>query len=531
MALFGATIRLLQASLSGVLAGALVWGILRLALRRWPALMPRRAVWLAAQGVLVSASLLALLPARSPLHVLPPLTVAAPRLELAPDAVSTAPVSAAAQPAGAGAGAGTPAWRDAPSGDTPTRWFDTLPYLSAGWCLVYAAGLALACLRLRRGRKNWRALLAAAQPLSAAELASHGAFNASQLDELARCGMAVLETDAAVSPLLIGLMRPCLLLPRHLREFSAEQQQMIIEHELNHWRRRDPLCLSLSLALQTVFWFNPALRWLGARLEWALELSCDQQVLAGRPQQQRKQYAAALLRQWQAQALAFPGAGMAFGGVDGATVTARVRLMQQTGLPPLSRAAIGVLATLMSAVLAAGALLAPAIAFNLHALPATSTVAPRAASAPAGPWRYPLDKMRVTSFFGVHRQVTATPHRGIDLAAPSGTPVYAVAAGSVVAAGELAEHDGAYGTAVIIDHGGYQTLYAHLQRTGLHPGDVVQPGQVIGKSGASGLATGPHLHLELRQGGRYIDPRTMLPALDTFATQRALRVRRDQLGA
>jgi murein DD-endopeptidase MepM/ murein hydrolase activator NlpD len=128
--------------------------------------------------------------------------------------------------------------------------------------------------------------------------------------------------------------------------------------------------------------------------------------------------------------------------------------------------------------------------------------------------RYPVD-FRVTSSFssrrfhpilGVHRA-----HLGTDFGAPSGTPVKATADGTVVSA----SHDGGYGNMVTLrHHGGYTTRYAHLSRfaTGIRPGRPVQEGQVIGYVGATGLATGPHLHYELRKDGKPLDPiRATLP--------------------
>jgi hypothetical protein len=97
------------------------------------------------------------------------------------------------------------------------------------------------------------------------------------------------------------------------------------------------------------------------------------------------------------------------------------------------------------------------------------------------------------------RSVLPTPHKGIDFAAKTGTPVNATASGTVIAAGPIAENNGRYGNTVIIDHGGRQSLYAHLSSVNVKPGQQVQAGQRIGAAGATGFATGPHLHLEVRE--------------------------------
>jgi len=166
---------------------------------------------------------------------------------------------------------------------------------------------------------------------------------------------------------------------------------------------------------------------------------------------------------------------------------------------------------------------APTAAMQAAASRPAATVA-----APADHWRAPLDKIRVTSFFGVIRSVLPTPHKGIDFAAAKGTPVHATAAGTVIAAGPIAENGGRYGNTVIIDHDGEQSLYAHLDSVAVVPGQRLTAGQRIGTVGASGFATGPHLHLEMRRDGKILDPASRFTNLDTHATAHALNVRRQQ---
>ncbi|MBP1204864.1 beta-lactamase regulating signal transducer with metallopeptidase domain [Duganella sp. 1411] len=517
----------LLAGVSCALAGLASCCLLNAAQRVWPALRARRAVWLAAQIVVAGAALLPFLPHGERISVAPAVTLgaeesAAIRLALEDggdqhdDADQSGHDGAVAGPSLSSLGA-------------PSVLAVALPIL---WATLYAAGLAYALARLLRARTLWNRLLMTARRLSRLELLAHGAFSEPHLSEIARSRLAVMETDAAISPMLIGLRRPVLLLPRHLREFSGEQQRMIVAHELHHWRVRDPLCLSVSAALQTVFWFNPALRWLGAKMTWALELACDQHVLAGRPQQQRKLYAAALLRQWKAQVAMPSGGGVAFGGINGDTIAARILQMQKTSPPAPTTLATWTVAVLMAAVLAGGAVLQPALAFNIErqAKAVAETVEPPAATPDFTPWRNPLDRMRVAGFFGVQRSVSDQPHHGVDLAAPKGTPIYAAAAGTVIATGELAENNGRYGTVVVIETGSLQTLYAHLNSVAVKAGDRVAAGQPIGAVGETGFATGPHLHFEVRRHNQPIDPATVLADLDAHATKHALKVRRQQLG-
>lgn len=96
------------------------------------------------------------------------------------------------------------------------------------------------------------------------------------------------------------------------------------------------------------------------------------------------------------------------------------------------------------------------------------------------------------------------PHTGIDIVAVSGTPVVASANGRISSAG----HRGDYGLLVEIDHGhGVVTRYAHLSRTAVKVGEIVQRGQKIGAVGSTGLSVGPHLHYEVIVNGRAANPR------------------------
>ena len=114
---------------------------------------------------------------------------------------------------------------------------------------------------------------------------------------------------------------------------------------------------------------------------------------------------------------------------------------------------------------------------------------------------------RITSAFGETRYSPSSggtrPHMGIDIAAPSGTPILAAVDGIVIIASREAE----YGRLVCLDHGhGYTTMYGHLKDIHVKPGDRVQAGQILGTVGTSGNTTGPHLHYEVRIYGRPVNP-------------------------
>jgi murein DD-endopeptidase MepM/ murein hydrolase activator NlpD len=111
-----------------------------------------------------------------------------------------------------------------------------------------------------------------------------------------------------------------------------------------------------------------------------------------------------------------------------------------------------------------------------------------------GTFRIPLDGFTTGGNFGKRRVLNgkaSSPHTGVDFPSPTGTPVHATQRGRVVLAEELYFS----GNTVVIDHGlGIYTLYGHFSEIDVKPGDMVEAGAVIGKVGATGRVTGPHLH-------------------------------------
>lgn len=118
---------------------------------------------------------------------------------------------------------------------------------------------------------------------------------------------------------------------------------------------------------------------------------------------------------------------------------------------------------------------------------------------------------RLSSRFGVRRILNGeprSPHAGLDVAVGIGVPVLTAAAGSVLAVEDFYFTGGT----VVIDHGqGVLTLYAHLSRIDVKPGQQLKKGETIGASGVSGRATGPHLHWVVILGGTSVDPELFLP--------------------
>ena len=469
----------LQASISALVTSCLAWALLALARRRWPGLDARRAPWLLAQLAAAVTLAVTMLPAASQLSLFSaaPLPDAAGWSVQVPDGLMTVVLQDRAGEVAA---------------------LDLLPALAWLWLFAYIAGAA---------RHALRALLFVAERLDAASLRRHPAF-ASHRAALP----PVREIDAPVSPMLAGLLQPVLLLPRHMRDLPPAQQQLIVAHELMHLRRRDPLWQHGATLLQLLLWFVPAAHSLHGRLQWALELGCDRAVLAGRPQDERRSYAAALLAQLAMQARSGQGrttapASLAFGAHGAQAVADRIRLIRDAHpgarLPLASSAAL----LLLPALCGASVLLQPQFAWRDGVDAASSPGA-----APAAPaWQAPLAHLRVTSSFGSINRPGGTPHQGMDFGAARGTAVLAPAEGRVAVSTDQYEGGSRYGKVVVIEHAsGTRTLYAHLDTRLVRAGERVQAGQRIALSGATGKVTGPHLHFEVSRQGAPVDPQALL---------------------
>ena len=139
-----------------------------------------------------------------------------------------------------------------------------------------------------------------------------------------------------------------------------------------------------------------------------------------------------------------------------------------------------------------------------------------------GNFRIPLDGVTTGKNFGKRRILngqSGSPHGGVDLPATTGTPVYAAQRGRVVLAEELFFP----GNTVVVDHGlGIYTFYGHLSEISVMAGEEVDPGALLGKVGATGRVTGPHLHWGLTVNRARVDPLLILKLLPGEAAGKPL---------
>lgn len=142
--------------------------------------------------------------------------------------------------------------------------------------------------------------------------------------------------------------------------------------------------------------------------------------------------------------------------------------------------------------------------------------------------RVPLEFTRISSGFGMRKHPVLNRmrnHKGVDYAAPRGTPVHTTGDGTI----EFIGTQRGYGKTIIVrHHGQYSTLYAHLNgfAKGLNKGSKVSQGQLIGYVGSTGMATGPHLHYEFRIAGKQVDPQSAdIPTAQALSGEALARFR------
>ncbi|MGB7407366.1 MAG: M23 family metallopeptidase [Pontixanthobacter sp.] len=158
---------------------------------------------------------------------------------------------------------------------------------------------------------------------------------------------------------------------------------------------------------------------------------------------------------------------------------------------------------------------------DLQALEGNSAAVANPIATVSIPSRMPLDNAALTSDYGMRTHpVTGgrRAHKGVDLAAATGTPIYATADGIVSKASRFSS----YGLYVSIEHGAeLQTRFAHMSRIAVKNGARVKKGDIIGYVGSTGRSTGPHLHYEVRIGGKAVNP---IPYMVESEAQQAYRL-------
>ena len=317
------------------------------------------------------------------------------------------------------------------------------------------------------------------------------------------------------APFTLGILHPRIYLPDSLR---GAARQAVLLHEQTHIRRGDPLTKPLFYAAACLHWFNP-LAWLAFRgFERDMEAACDEAAVQGRPLPERNAYCETLL-QFAVQGQRVPGS-LTFG--QGSVKGRIVHLLHYR------RLGAGALAVCIAVVglCFAACMVRP----ELSAQPETTTAAPEspATAETAQPAETPAPAVQPSALPTLSDAANSPRflcpvdykyisrfrsdedgHRGDDLCADEGTEIRAAADGVVLAAQEHYS----YGIFVELDHGTdadglrWATLYAHMQKCIVQPGQTVTAGQVIGYLGHTGNTTGNACHFEMQVNGTLVEPR------------------------
>ncbi len=368
------------------------------------------------------------------------------------------------------------------------------------WSLGF---LAVAAIQARRFRAVRRVLSLARPSCNPVVLAVCGKWR--RLFRVRR-RVRVVTSGSAMTPFTVGVVRPVIYLPAVVA-CDDRCMEAAIAHEMAHVARFDALWLVLQQLVQTVYFFNPAVWIAGIRLHDAREQLCDATVVAA-GRLGARDYVGGLL---DVLRLELRGAGVPTMTDRKGRIGMRIHniFKRAGGHRP------GVGGALVFSV-ALGIFLLPLGSGGASAVPGSDMVevAQSDPDPPAGEaleLSNPLAEGRTTWTWGPgHRSPFSGEevfHKGIDLAAPAGTPVTSPAAGRVIVATEAYEPSPASGTVILIDHGsGVATFYAHLGSLEVREGQEIDRGAVIATVGSTGKSTGPHLHFEVRQNGESVNP-------------------------
>ncbi len=363
--------------------------------------------------------------------------------------------------------------------------------------------------------------------------------------------VCVYLSPSAEGPMLAGFFRPAVYLPAS----GVPQKSLpyIFAHEAAHARHGDTRTQFLLLAAQSLHWFDPAVHCIARAAREDMEESCDEAALAGRSLAYRQAYGTAVLEVLKSFGCRKPAPVFSTAFSDGTSMKRRFSEMFSFEHKKRGAAALAALALLIAGVstlVGCGHCTAKAesivsLRAQAHAASSShieSSAAPEKEESPV-PAASSLPEAEITadsafvlpfaddaawSFsqpFGAEMPSSGKTalHRGIDLAADTGTPIRAVCSGVVQITPEISEEISpfTYGNYLTITNGGTAALYAHCSEILVHNGDTVQAGDIIARVGSTGNSTGAHLHLEILYNGTPVDPCRVIAQLGSAPAARS----------
>lgn len=290
----------------------------------------------------------------------------------------------------------------------------------------------------------------------------------------------VCKSDGITSPLMTGIFMPTLLLPD--TEMSSEQLHHVLSHEMIHFKRGDIFVKWLVCIVKCIHWFNPAVYFISRQINIDCEISCDLSVTENMNREEKLGYINTILSL------------LSTGNVSNALTTGmtstkntlkrRFKMIKNHTKSTKTKIIISVV---FAVVIVATTLFASGVLAG-NALEESDT---------SQTFVWPCPDSR-----NVSRTFDEQTHPAIDIPAKGGSDVLAVYGGTVASAG----YDTELGYFIVTDNGSATVLYAHLSAIDVKEGDSISSGDVIGKVGKTGMATGDHLHLELTEYGEATDP-------------------------
>ncbi len=312
----------------------------------------------------------------------------------------------------------------------------------------------------------------------------------------------IVIQDNIKTPSLYGITNVSILIPKSILQLEIEELEMIIFHELLHYKKKHNLSFIFLKIIEDIHWFNPIIKFANSLIREDLECLVDLNVI--KQNYNRITYSKTILKLIDCVEYSRMKTRLIPGIYNNKKSLERRILNMKNNDGNIKHAVIiiAVMITLISIL---------TISFASESIKTTSAnfeceTVDTSENHDVISIVKPLDEIKITNTFGERMHPLTKEvifHRGVDLAAEEGIEIYAIMDGVVV----FTNYETERGNTIRIKHkNGYASTYAHGLEFLVKPGDEVKAGQPIMKAGATGMATGPHLHLELENAeGELID--------------------------
>lgn len=417
--------------------------------------------------------------------------------------------------------------------EVSSSFWQSIPWQVA-MLILWLLGIGASAFLFIRKIRYYHRLIRHSTPVTAPELLAVISHWRSHFSIKRR---VLLVTDRSCpAPFTMGVLRPVIFIPQELiSSHKKARLSAIIAHEMAHIKRFDQLWIRCQNFLQIIYFFHPAV-WIASRyINQSREQICDRLVLSSgsvSPQDYGRSMLD-VLKMTSMEANTYP----VFAGFSNNNLshfTTRLKTLKKESIMKKQRICLPILLTILLGLLilplapkhfntsTAAASLSDTTPTNTLAITAplvtsfgdntaSPTPATMAANLRALTFTAPIKSGRITSHYGMRKNPTTKKkqlHKGIDIAAPTGTDVFSAADGTI----SVAEtSDTNHGMRISIQHSdGYTTHYSHLSKIDVQTGDKVAAGEVIGAVGNTGVSTAPHLHFEVYHNDQLLDPRDVI---------------------